>query len=44
MNCTLYLRNEIEFLFTKHNVPIYIPSILHIFVLTWRWPSWPKHV
>ena len=23
---------------------MYIPSILHIFVFTWRWPSWPKHV
>jgi len=44
MNYTLYLKNEIEFPFTYLNVTIYIPSILHIFVFTCRWPSWPKHV
>jgi hypothetical protein len=27
-----------------YNIKINLPSILYIFVFTWRWPRLPKHV
>ena len=38
--CTL-CRIEI-FLFIEINVAMNLPSILYIFCITWRWPSWLK--
>lgn len=37
-------KNEVPFHFIKLNVVINCPSIFYIFVFSWRWPSWPKHV
>ena len=35
---------EIYIFFIKLYVVINLPSILYIFVFTWRWPRRPKHV
>jgi len=39
--------NRISLTFIKRiiklNVAINLASILHIFCISWRWPSWTKH-